>query len=768
MPTFNRRAFVPRAIAYFQRQDYPNKELVIVDDGTEEARDLIPADARIRYVRLERRASVGAKRNMACEQSSSPLIAHWDDDDWHARHRLSYQVEELLKCGADICGLKTLLFLASRDGRGWQYNYPEGQREWLSGNSLLYRRQFWAAHRFPEINVGEDSRFVWSAAAGQLVALADSTIHVGIIHTSNVSPKHVGGAWWQPHPAEEIRRVMGEDWETIMPEREVLIMEGDRGNESGGRMPEVILPVGQEERAEVKPVRNIFACLVHENPDCIIDLVRNLKCLDPTSVVLLYNGSADGRLLDAAALGRQGAEIHPAPTPMAWGKLHDFALECMRYSLERFAFDTMTIVDSDQLALRSGYSERLARALEAQPGAGMLGNAPGVQLSSTTIGPAKAAFAEIELWRPLLRRFADGERKLFHWTFWPTTVFTAAAARDLTRFFSEDEQLRQILARSKIWATEEVILPTMTALLGHGIGQNPCRDDYVKYRSHYTPKQLEGAMEQGDIFWAHPVPRRYNDPLRKLIRDHHHKYVEPTAKPVAARGPSRGQRPLLLSQPILAQMRQIEGWLEDDEADLLIAATARALAEVPGAAAIAEVGSYCGRATVVLAQVVKAVRPAAKVWTIDTHDGVIGTAQEPVRVAPSLHKLRHNLGVTGSGEVVEVLQGRVEQLGWNQPVAFVLIDGLHDYLNVSADFLHLEPWLAEGGMAAFHDYADYYPGVMMFVDELVAEGRYTLVHRAGSMVILQKLACEKEGAEEKNVIGVIATVPKGAAVEAGG
>jgi hypothetical protein len=29
MPTANRRAFVPRAVVYFLRQDYPNKELVI-------------------------------------------------------------------------------------------------------------------------------------------------------------------------------------------------------------------------------------------------------------------------------------------------------------------------------------------------------------------------------------------------------------------------------------------------------------------------------------------------------------------------------------------------------------------------------------------------------------------------------------------------------------------------------------------------------------------------------------------------------------------
>jgi glycosyltransferase involved in cell wall biosynthesis len=61
MPTANRRAFVPRAIQYFLRQDYPEKELVILDDGEDSVADLIPADPRIRYLRETRRRTIGAK-----------------------------------------------------------------------------------------------------------------------------------------------------------------------------------------------------------------------------------------------------------------------------------------------------------------------------------------------------------------------------------------------------------------------------------------------------------------------------------------------------------------------------------------------------------------------------------------------------------------------------------------------------------------------------------------------------------------------------------
>src|SRR5262245_52787970 len=53
MPTCDRRSFVPQAIRCFQRQDYRNLELVIVDDGVDPIGDCIPEDSRIRYFRLD-------------------------------------------------------------------------------------------------------------------------------------------------------------------------------------------------------------------------------------------------------------------------------------------------------------------------------------------------------------------------------------------------------------------------------------------------------------------------------------------------------------------------------------------------------------------------------------------------------------------------------------------------------------------------------------------------------------------------------------------
>lgn len=224
MPTHNRRRFVPLALAYFLRQDYEPRELIVVDDGDDPVADLIPQDPRIRYIRLDRRHTVGAKRNIACRLARGDLIAHWDDDDWMADWRLSYQVPQLSASGADLCGLDRLLFLDARRGEAWQYIYPRSGKSvrtsWLAGGTFCYRRELWVRNPFPELDVGEDNRFVWSRPVKRLLALPDNSFYVAMIHDGNTSPKRTSGSRWQPHPVAPLRKMLGRDWPVYAGERE--------------------------------------------------------------------------------------------------------------------------------------------------------------------------------------------------------------------------------------------------------------------------------------------------------------------------------------------------------------------------------------------------------------------------------------------------------------------------------------------------------------------------------------------------------------------
>ena len=127
MPTYNRRHFVPQAIKYFLRQDYPHKELIILDDGTDPIRDLVPDIPEIQYMALPSKLTVGENRNLAVEASRGEIILHWDDDDWMHPCRIRYQVEHMLRASADISGISKVLFYEMCTGQLWLYKYPKQQ-----------------------------------------------------------------------------------------------------------------------------------------------------------------------------------------------------------------------------------------------------------------------------------------------------------------------------------------------------------------------------------------------------------------------------------------------------------------------------------------------------------------------------------------------------------------------------------------------------------------------------------------------------------------
>jgi Glycosyl transferase family 2 len=273
---------------------------------------------------------------------------------------------------------------------------------------------------------------------------------------------------------------------------------------------------------------NVFACLVHEAPDCVVDLVSNLRCLDPESVVLLYDGSAAGGLLRGLDWIDPQVRVVPGPQPMRWGRLHDFALDTMRYALDALSFEALTIVDSDQLLLRHGYSERVRQLLADHPGAGCFGSAWGPLPHGTNVVPAAQAWDERDTWLPYLERAFPGRADLFpHWTFWPSTVFTAEACRRLTETWT-DPELRRLADGSRIMATEEVLLPTVTALCGLDVVRTPLRQDLVSFRRAFPLSEVERMADHPDAFWVHPALRLHDDPLRSWIRDRFGHYREPT------------------------------------------------------------------------------------------------------------------------------------------------------------------------------------------------------------------------------------------------
>ena len=192
MPTKNRRAFWPRALAMFAAQDYPNTELVIVEDGDGDGvadSGLPELSRRLRYSRFE--GTLGAKLNRAAALAAGEYCINWDDDDWNAPNRISTQVAHMQLTGAPVVGLSSLIYYAEGDTHGWEYT---GDAWYASGSTHAYRRDYVLAHPRPDRTVGEDN--IWIAEAHRLNAVSTmsrSTILVACDHTTNCSARQYAG-----------------------------------------------------------------------------------------------------------------------------------------------------------------------------------------------------------------------------------------------------------------------------------------------------------------------------------------------------------------------------------------------------------------------------------------------------------------------------------------------------------------------------------------------------------------------------------------------
>ncbi|MGB2656601.1 MAG: glycosyltransferase family 2 protein, partial [Pseudolabrys sp.] len=92
LPTHNRLATLPRAVASVIAQNEPDFELIVIDDGsTDQTRAWLATldDPRIRITRSERSQGPSAARNTGIDMAIAPVLAFLDSDDIYCDNRLS-------------------------------------------------------------------------------------------------------------------------------------------------------------------------------------------------------------------------------------------------------------------------------------------------------------------------------------------------------------------------------------------------------------------------------------------------------------------------------------------------------------------------------------------------------------------------------------------------------------------------------------------------------------------------------------------------------
>ncbi|ONK14726.1 putative O-methyltransferase [Streptomyces sp. MP131-18] len=218
-----------------------------------------------------------------------------------------------------------------------------------------------------------------------------------------------------------------------------------------------------------------------------------------------------------------------------------------------------------------------------------------------------------------------------------------------------------------------------------------------------------------------------------------------------------------MGEDVFAAFEAAKGFMPADEGRALHAAAAEAAAALR--LPLLEIGSYCGRSTLLLADAAR--RAGTVAVTVDHHRG--SEEQQPGQEfhdpeladpnAPgrmdTLPHFRRTLADAGLEEYVVAVVGGSPQAaaalggGGGGRFALVFIDGGHTDAHARADYESWVPRLAAGGLLVIHDVfpdpADGGQAPYRIWRRAVSSGRFAEVSACRSLRVLRRTAADAAG-----------------------
>ncbi|GHJ28806.1 hypothetical protein TPA0910_32390 [Streptomyces hygroscopicus subsp. sporocinereus] len=209
--------------------------------------------------------------------------------------------------------------------------------------------------------------------------------------------------------------------------------------------------------------------------------------------------------------------------------------------------------------------------------------------------------------------------------------------------------------------------------------------------------------------------------------------------------------PTAPDRTVLDAFEEAKGFMPLDEGLALYAAAAETAAGL--GLPLVEVGTYCGRSTILLADAARAAGTVAV--TVDHHRGSEEQQpgweyHDPEVVDPEIGRMdtlptfRRTLHRAGLEDHVIAVVGRSPQVAavWGRPVGLVFIDGGHTDEHASADYEGWAPHLAPGGLLVIHDVfpdpADGGQAPYRIYRRALASGAFTEVSATRSLRVLRR------------------------------
>ena len=193
-PTYNRRKFLPAMIECYKAQSYPakNMEWIILDDGTDCVKDVFDILAKdipnFRYIRLEEKKLIGAKRNMLNAEAKGDIIVAMDDDDYYHPDRVHHVVQKFgQNPKIDLAG-SSELYMFYTDIKEIYKLGPYNPKHCTNG-TMAYRKSYGKAHLYDETVTHAEERSFLENYRNPMIQLDPFKVMLVISHSENTFDK---------------------------------------------------------------------------------------------------------------------------------------------------------------------------------------------------------------------------------------------------------------------------------------------------------------------------------------------------------------------------------------------------------------------------------------------------------------------------------------------------------------------------------------------------------------------------------------------------
>jgi len=203
MPVYERPDLLNLALDQIGHTNYKGEIEVIVIDDSKMAMDksrlssyLSPKKHTLMYHHLnDRRYTVGAKRNIACNEANGDIIVMMDDDDIYHPDRIDYQVKPILNGDADMSVLRQDIWLQFYgDGHPSKfYKAVPKMAQSVHYGTLAFRKDLWNPVMgiiYTDASLLDEVDFynkVKDMPSMRIMELPNNGMHVYVRHPQNIN-----------------------------------------------------------------------------------------------------------------------------------------------------------------------------------------------------------------------------------------------------------------------------------------------------------------------------------------------------------------------------------------------------------------------------------------------------------------------------------------------------------------------------------------------------------------------------------------------------